>query len=88
MGEFGFFLLGVGMGGALVLSVWQWVVGREKAELPTDVFTDYHKEYYTPLVDTSVADDAVVSRVTKTRSKRIRSRKKPVSKKTKARRVK
>lgn len=88
MGEFGFFLLGVGMGGALVLSVWQWVVGREKTELPTDVFTDYHKEYYTPLVDTTVVGDAVVSRVTKSRSKRIRSRKKPVSKKTKARRVK
>ena len=80
MGELGFFVLGVGMGGALVLSIWNWVVGREQNKLPADVFTDYHKEYYTPVVEKETVEDAVVTRATKTRSKRIKARKKPVSK--------
>ena len=80
MGELGFFVLGVGMGGALVLSVWNWIAGREKNNLTADVFTDYHKEYYTPVVQKETVEDAVVTRATKTRSKRIKARKKPVSK--------
>jgi len=80
MGEFGFFVLGVGMGAALVLSVWQWIAGREQSKLPADVYTDYHKEYYAPVVQKETVEDAVVTRVTKARSKRIKARKKPVSK--------
>ena len=80
MGEFGFFVLGVGMGAALVLSVWQWITGREQNKLPADVYTDYHKEYYTPVVQKETVEDAVVTHVTKARSKRIKARKKPTTK--------
>ena len=80
MGEFGFFVLGVGMGAALVLSVWQWIAGREQNKVPADVYTDYHKEYYTPVVQKETVEDAVVTHVTKARSKRIKARKKPTTK--------
>ena len=87
MGEFGFFVLGLALGSALVLSVWQWWVGRQNANLPADVYTDYHKEYYSPVVEKEIVEDAVVTHVTKARSKRIKGRKKPV-RKSKTRRTK
>ena len=80
MAEFGFFVLGLALGAALVLSVWQWWVGRQNASLPADVYTDYHKEYYSPVVEKEVVQDAVVTHVTKARSKRIKGRKKPARK--------
>lgn len=80
MAEFGFFVLGVSLGAALVLSVWQWWVSREKTNLPADVYTDYHAEYYSPVVEKEAVEAAVVTRVTKARSKRIKGRKKPVRK--------
>jgi len=91
MGELGFFVLGVSLGAALVLSVWQWWVSREKTNLPADVYTDYHNDYYAPdvsLTEKDFVEDAVVTHVTKARSKRIKGRKKPASKARKTRRTK
>jgi predicted alpha/beta hydrolase len=83
MAEFGFFILGMGLGSALVLSIWQWWVGRQQTNFDADMYTDYHNDYYAPdvpLTENDFVDDAVVTHVTKARKKRIKGRKKPVSK--------
>ena len=75
----GYFILGAGMGSALVLTVWQWWEGRKEAKTKyetytDDLFLDYYKPTETPV------EEVIVTRVKKARSKRIKSRKKPVSK--------
>jgi len=72
----GFFILGAGMGSALVLTVWQWWEGRKEAKYGNDIFEDY----YPPVTETTPVEEVVVTRVKAARSKRIKSRKKPVSK--------
>ena len=91
MAEFGFFVLGLGLGAALVLAVWQWWLGREQTKFTSDDYTDYHNDYYAPdvsLTEKDIVKDAVVTHVTKARSKRIKGRKKPASKARKTRRTK
>ena len=83
MAEMGFFILGLGLGAALVLAFWQWWLGREQTKFTSDDYTDYHNDYYAPdvsLTEKDFVEDAVVTHVTKARSKRIKGRKKPARK--------
>ena len=79
LSDAGFFILGAGMGSALVLAVWQWWEARKETKTKYEIYTDdLFADYYKP-TETPV-EQAVVTRVKKARSKRVKSRKKPVSK--------
>lgn len=88
MFELGFFLFGLAFGALLVLVVWFWMLGKQNAntnEYCGDLYDDWCP---TETVDTApvVTDPKPV--YTKSRSKRIRSRKKPASSSRKARKNK
>ena len=76
LSDIGFFIFGAGMGAVFVLAVWHWYAGRDETKHDSNVFEDY----YPPVTHTTPVEEVVATRVKAARSKRIKNRKKPVSK--------
>jgi uncharacterized membrane protein required for colicin V production len=90
MFELGFFLFGLAFGVLLVLAAWYWMLGKQDSTVNYKCYDDELWEYLHPTNTTASTqvDTEVESLPTKSRSKRIRSRKKPASSSRKTRRNK